>query len=439
MSSIALIRPIRSPRMSILFFNRKRNWDAYLAFAFFRDPSATPRAGSFDCVDAVLPWRYEDEEESLLPPPVPPKSDPKARSAAKPPNTATSIPIPGRVTPWLLRRVKTPVTRTAQPALATAPQKASADIKKPPKPEPPAYHAVQQQQQQQIHPSEERLFAITASSRPAVVKSQSQPTIQVQVQVHPRTPPKPAVADRSTRGETQTQRGPTSHSGSPQLRSVRSAHAHEERSRSRTRGPLGPAPQPERAPLPSYHSTEPFPTSPAPPPYRAAAEDKNLTSLRSRSLPRSRRKHSPGFEKKEAEALPPLPIDRDPQLSPSAKSRIRAAYEVSRQFGDAVKEQEKRVAPSVLDHNEVVPVVPALPNPRLGRRFLSASELQSHRAARLRSTEKISSEHEARHRTSSKPSSHVGRCSGDSRQRAARAHTGRGQDTKGRNVARDKC
>ena len=380
-------------------------------------------------MDAVLPWRYEDEEEPLLPPPVPPKNDPKARSAAA--SAATSIP--GRVTPWLLRRVKTPVTRTAQPALATAPQKASAaDIKKSPKPEPPAYHAVQQQQ---IHPSEERLFAITASSRPAVVKPQSQSTVQIQVQVHPRTPPKPAVADRSTRGETQ--RGPTSHSGSPQLRSVRSTH--EERSRSRTRAPLRPAPQPERAPLPSYHSTEPFPTSPAPPPYHAAAEDRNLTSLRSRSLPRSRRKHSPAFEKKEAEALPPLPIDRDPQLSPSAKSRIRAAYEVSRQFGDAVKEQEKRVAPSVLDHNEVVPVVPVLPNPRLGRRFLSASELQSHREARLRSTEKISSEHEARHRTSSKPSSHVGRCSGDSRQRAARAHTGRGQDTKGRNVARDKC
>ncbi len=357
-------------------------------------------------MDAVLPWRFEEEP---LPPPVPPKNELRARQAV-----AT---IPERVTPWLLRRVKTPVTRAGQTAPVPAPQKASADIRGFPKPEPPTYHAVPQQQ---IHPSEERLAIMT--SRPVVVQSRST------VQVHPRTPPKPAVADRSARKETQ--RGPTLHSGSPQLRSVRSAH--EERSRPEARAPLRHAPQPERVHLPSYHSAETFQTPPPPPPpYRASAEDSHRTSGRSRSLPRSSHKHGPAFDK---EATPPLPqLPSHPPLSSSAKSRILAGYKVSNEFGNELLRQEQRLATRMSDDSGLDPV----PNPRLGRRFLSASEMQSHRKAKL-CTDKTSLEHEARQRTSKKSSPNVGRCSGDSRLRTASAHSGRGQDTKGRSVARDK-
>ncbi|KAF8499827.1 hypothetical protein F5888DRAFT_115309 [Russula emetica] len=340
-----------------------------------------------------------------------------------------------------------PVTRATKTALAPtqtpAPQKASSTdiIRGSPKPEPPAYHAVpQQQQQQQIYPSEERsAITRTRGPGPAVVLQSQQSTVQVQL----RTPPKPAaVAHRSARGEGETQSGrrPTSHhSGSPQLRSVRSAH--EERSRpaasaggTRTQArvpPLLPAAvavQPERAHLPSYHSAQPFPNSPAPPPYRVSAEDNSYpTSVRSRSLPRSSRKHGARTFEKEATPLPPLPPLpshhlHHPQLSSSAISRIQAGFKVSKEFGDAIMQQELRLVTPTSDHSRLDhhPV----PNPRLGRRFLSASELQSHRRARLR-TDKNTPEHEARQRTSNKSSSNVGRCSGDSRQRVVSALSGK--------------
>ncbi|KAI0283639.1 hypothetical protein BGY98DRAFT_683805 [Russula aff. rugulosa BPL654] len=262
------------------YYGERRAYDFYEE----EDPYSTPRAGSFDRVDAVLPWRFE--EPLPLPPPVPPKpkNDLKVRSAAA--LAGSSIPeperIPERVTPWLLRRVKTPVTRATQTAPAPASQKASTDNirggTRTPKPEPPAYHAVPQQH---IYPSQERLAITPTPIRgPATV-----------VQTVPRTPPKPvAVAYRSASaargGETQ-QRVPTptpiSHSGCPQIRSVRSAPSEERRSRHpATRVPLRPvAVQPERRVLlPSYHSAEPFPSSPAPPPYRASAEDSYPTSVR---------------------------------------------------------------------------------------------------------------------------------------------------------------
>jgi hypothetical protein len=419
-------------------------------------------------VDAVLPWRSEAEEEPSLPPPVPPKND--LRESARSTAAASTDSIPERVTrstPWLLRRVKTPVTQAIQtapePAPAPAPQKAYAgstdNIRRcSPKPEPPAYrdHAVPQKQ---IHPSGERL-AITSTTRgpaqappspPTVVQSQRQypQAVQVQVQVQPRTPPKPAVAaHRSTRGRAgETQRGsPTSqrHSGCPQIRSVRSA-PHEYRSRrpeTRALPPPLPLPslrpvaagQPERANLvlPSYHSAQPFPSpAPPPPPYRASAEDSYPTSVRSRSLPRSsRNKHGGGrtYEKEGVPLppLPPLPLPSHPQLSSSAISRIQAGHKVSQQFGDAIMQQELRLATPTFDHHSRLDHV--LPNPRHARRFLSASELQSHRKAKLR-TDKVTLEHEAHQRASNNKSSpNIGRCLGDSRQRTVSAHPGRGQD-----------
>ena len=386
-----------------------------------------------------------------------------------------------RVTPWLLRRVKTPVTQmTLAPALAAqspSPQKASTAvfIRSSPKPEPPAYHAVPLPlPQQQVHPSVESLAITTAGRGPAalVQRSQSQSsttaTATATAPVQPRTPPKPAVvvhrSAAAARGDPrETQRGPSTtatatttattttsqHSGSPQLRSVRSA-PREVRSRPGTRRadaqPLPvrrppaaavPQSQAERAHLlPSYHSAEPFPNpgpGPAPPPYRVSAEDSYPISVRSRSLPRSsRNKHGLTCEKKEKAAAttplppppPPPPLPSQPQLSSSAISRIQAGFKVSKQFGDAIMQQELRLATFTSDHYGVLDPVP---NPRLGgRRFLSTSQLSHHKAKPH--AEKITPEHEARPRTSSKSPSNVGRCSGDSRQRATSAHSGRGQD-----------
>jgi hypothetical protein len=165
-----------------------------------------------------------------------------------------------------------------------------------------------------------------------------------------------------------------------------------------------------------------------------SAEDSYPTSVRSRSLPRSSRstKHggpTPTYEKETTPPpLPPLPLPfpSHPQLSSSAISRIQAGLKVSKQFGDAILQQELRLATPTSDHH-CSRLDPPVPNSRLGRRFLSTSELQSHRKAKLR-TDKITPELEARLRTSNKSSSNVGRSSGDSRQRAASAHPGRGQE-----------
>jgi hypothetical protein len=410
---------------------------AYSTFNFDSDHYATPRAGTFDCVDAVLPWRFE-EEPLPLPPPVPPKNDLKVRSAAAAPGSIMPEEkrIPERVTPWLLRRVKTPVTRATQtaPAPASSSQKASTDNIRgggTPKPDPPAYyHAVPQKQ---IYSSQESLVAIRPTRGPAATVVQTVPV--------PRTPPKPVavpVTHRPTtptsavaRGRETQQRVPTptpSRPSCPQIRSVRSAPQEDTSRRPATRAPPRPVAVtvlPERrAFLPSYHSAEPFPSSPAPPPYRASAEDSYPTSVRSRSLPRSSRKHGGPTYEKEAAPLPPLPSH--PLLSSSATSRIQAGHKVSKEFGDAIMKQELRLATPTSEHSSQLDPVPPNP-PLLRQRFLSASELQSHRRAKLR-TDKITPEQEARLRTSNKSSPNVGRCSGDSRQRAASAHPGRGQD-----------
>jgi hypothetical protein len=60
-----------------------------------------------------------------------------------------------------------------------------------------------------------------------------------------------------------------------------------------------------------------------------------------------------------------------------------------------------------------------VPTPRVALRFMSAAELDSHRKGKQR-------EHEARQRAMSKPFSSVELSSGQSRQRATSANSGRG-------------
>ena len=380
-----------------------------------RDPYyATSRAGTLDRADAVLPWRVEDPP----PPPVPPKREPSARPLAA---AAAHADVPKRVTPWLLRRVKTPV---AQDAHVThdhhLPQKVSSSsanvIRGSPAPaaKPPSYQ--QQQQQPESHPREEtfRVVPRQQQSKDSVaVKAANRPVVVSSIKVLVHTPSKPALPDKPDRSEA-CKAPSSSHFPTPQ---PSSGSLHEER----RRPAAATAPRPTRPPQakpshpPSYHHPEPFP---APPPYRVSPEGSSPSppSSRSRSLPRSR-KHSPAFQKDAP--LPALPSH--PPLSASAMSRVQAAYKVSKQFGDAVMQQEARLA---IPRTDYMPPVPAS-TPRTARRFMSAAELDSHRKARLRG-DKSSHEQEARQRVLSKPSFYSERYAGDSRQRATSANSGRG-------------
>ena len=348
-----------------------------------RDRCATPRAGPLDCVDAILPWRVVDDP---LPPPVPPKREVSARPPAEGAG-ASAAEVPKRVTPWLHRRVKTPVP-SQEDAQVTRdhhrlPEKASSvDIKGyPTSPKPPSYRS-----QLQVCPSEESFrilhghskstdsLAKSATARPPVVVS------SIQVLVH--TPANPALVNKIDRHEAR--KATSSHSPTPQP-SIGSFHD----AKSRRGAPVAPSLTrlPKRTQPPNY--PEPFPA--APPPYRASPEESSLRSGRSRSLPRSRKHSSRSALEKEA-PLPALPDH--PRLSPSAVSRIQAAYKVSNEFGNAVMRQEVRLAIPSPEHMDPVPV----PTPRVARHFMSAADLDWHRKAKQR-------EHEARQRTMSSKSS----------------------------------
>jgi len=335
-----------------------------------RDRCATPRAGTLHYVDAVLPWRFEDP----APPPVPPKSEKRVRPAA----AATADIIPKRVTPWLFRHVKAPESHVTR-----APKKAPADIVGPQ--EPPAYEVVQQQEQQQKQerPSGERPSRTGPQSH-NLPKLASLPALQTAVRAPDHTPPKPAPPAKPNKSDKrrEPESGSVSHHAHSPQSSVRGTH-NEERPRPRTKSSPRPAPVPGTvvpAPQPAYPHAKSFPEPT--PPRRAAGESPSL-SARSRSLPRSRKKSSTMTFEKDA-PLPPLP--NHPPLPSSAMSRIHAAYKVSNEFGSAVMRQELRLATPLPD-------IP--PVPRVGRRFMSASEIESFRKSRQRAN-MGSAEHEAR-------------------------------------------
>jgi len=366
------------------------------ALVLNRDRYATPRAGTLDCVDAILPWRVVDDP---LPPPVPPKREMSARPPAE--GYARAAEVPKRVTPWLHRRVKTPVpSQDPQPQPQVTrhhrlPEKASSgDVKgSSVSPKPPSYRS---RYQLQVHPSEESFRVLPSKSTDSLAK-----TVVSSIQVLVHTPAKPALVNKVDRHEAR--KAPSNHSPTPQP-SIGSLHE------ARSRRGFAVAPSLTRLPKQTQPPSYPGPF-PAPPPYRASPEESSLHSGRSRSLPRSRKHSSRSALEKEA-PLPALPDH--PQLSASAVSRIQAAYKVSNEFGNAVMRQEVRMAIPSPEHMDPVPV----PTPRVGRHFMSAAELDTHRKAKRR-------EHEARQRTMSKPSFSVERPSGQGRQRTTSANVGR--------------
>ncbi|KAH9956922.1 hypothetical protein BC827DRAFT_734776 [Russula dissimulans] len=337
------------------------------------DRCATPRAGTLHYVDAVLPWRFEDPAP---PPPVPPKSEMRVRPAA----AVTADIIPKRVTPWLFRHVKAPESHVTR-----APKKAPADIVGPQ--EPPAYEVVQQQEQQQKQkqerPSGER--PRTGPQRHNLPKLASLPTLQTTVQGPDHSPPKPAPPAKPNKSDKrrEPESGSVSHHAHSPQSSVRGTHK-EDRPRPRTKSSPRPAPVPGTvvpAPQPAYTHAKSFPE---PTPYRRAAGESPSLSARSKSLPRGRKKSSTTLTFEKDAPLPPLP--NHPPLPSSAMSRIHAAYKVSNEFGSAVMRQELRLATPLPD-------IP--PVPRVGQRFMSATEIESFRKSRQRAN-KGSAEHEAR-------------------------------------------
>jgi hypothetical protein len=234
----------------------------------------------------------------------------------------------------------------------------------------------------------------------------------IQVLVH--TPSKPVLPnDKSAQARKAPSSSSSSQTPSPQpsfgnIREDRLCRGAAAAASAARRPARQTKPTPAQSPVHHY----PGPSSPAPPPYR---EESLPPSSRSRSLPRSR-KHSPAFETNAP--LPSLPDH--PPLSASALSRIQAAYKVSNQFGDAIKQQELRLA---IPSPDYIPPVPAS-IPRAGQRYLTAAELESHRRTRQR-MDLSSRGLDAYQRTLSKPRSCGEVRSCESRRRVASANPGR--------------
>lgn len=174
---------------------------------------------------------------------------------------------------------------------------------------------------------------------------------------------------------------------------LRSA-AEEERSRPGFAIRRGTPPPPEPAHPPRYRPRE---LSPALPPYRAT-EGSSAPPLKV-PWPQDRsRKPSSAFSGGEPRlALP----SGHPPLPDSSVSRIRAAYRVSNELGNAVMLQEVRVTtPADYPRPDAASAVT--------RRFVSVTEPEGFRKVDAR-VDRRSSEREARQRASSKPSDCGGR------------------------------
>jgi hypothetical protein len=305
-----------------------------------------------------------------MPPPVPPKD-------AELHYWPIMDESPARVTPWLLRRVKTPVS--------LAPRKVvPADVRV--SPEPPSYQMVQES-----YSGVEWSGRVLESGNAANASRGGVSSAAVHVPRHKLT--KPARHDK--RDTTEAQRSAIS---CPSQSSLRSSH----RERSRPKTPVHRVATPEPAPLPNHHRSNPFRP---PPPYHASQE---FAVLLDKSRPPHRIHKKSSASEKVALSLA-LPCH--PPLPTSAESRIRTAYNISKEFGDAVMRQEMRVAVP-MDNAERGP----MPSPRGTQRFMSVTEAEGfHKAKEY--VDRGSREDEARRRALSKPSSYVEHGYSESHQR----------------------
>ncbi|KAI0305532.1 hypothetical protein B0F90DRAFT_1815143 [Multifurca ochricompacta] len=297
---------------------------------------------------------HTDKDLSLhdhnpLPPPVPPKDDSQFRLGKN----------PERVKPWVLRRMKTTVTPTAQMTRSLESVSAGDTGSQ----EPPSYQVAHKS-----YPSEEMSWSVSEATS-AAKTSRTVTSVPTHSPTKLARPKKPGGARSLQNFVTNLQQS-----------------AFEERSRPDAIQSGGTS---EPARPPSYHH---FEAPPAPSPYHASKGCSAL-SLHSQPVGRSQMQSST-FEGASSLTLP-----NHPPLPGSALPRIRAAYKVSKEFGDTVVRQEVRMAMSVVRAQ-----LDSVPTPRITRRFMSATELEGFRKAKERVDER-SREHEARERVLSQPSS----------------------------------
>ena len=302
------------------------------------------------------------------------QQQPPVRSKTEPPSRLAENSK--RITPWLFRRVNAPVSPTAQ--TTRHPEKAVADVMGSPKP--PSYSAAQESCPSKEMSTGAQEIDITATDSPVDTTLPRSPT---------RAPRGLAWPNRPNRTATASDAASASNLGQSSLRSA----TFVEQSRPgltvtiRQRG----TPPPELAHPPRYRSRELSITTTLPP--YSATRGSFMLSKEPQSQNRCRK---PSSELSSGE--PRLALPSGPLLPESAVSRIRAAYKVSNELGNAVMRQEVRVA------------TPLALSPRSRRRFMSVTEAEGLRKVNAR-MDRRSGEREARQRASSKP----GDCSGRSR------------------------
>lgn len=271
-----------------------------------------------------------------------------------------------QVTPWLFRRVNASVSSTS---LTTRhPEMAAADVMGTARP--PSYRTVQESRPSKERSTGAQEIEITATYSPADTTHPRSPTLAPRGLAWPNRPNRVAAPSDAASNLGL---------GQPGLRSVTEA----ERSRPGLATRRGTPPH-ESAHPPRYRPRE-LSTVPTLPPYSATGAGFALSKeLQARDGSRNPIPRFSGAE-------PRLAVPNGPLLPESAVSRIQAAYEVSNELGNAVMEQEVRVA------------TPIVLTPRAGRRFVSVTELEGIRKIHARA-EQRPGERESRQRALSKPS-----------------------------------
>jgi hypothetical protein len=264
-----------------------------------------------------------------------------------------------RVTPWLFRQVNAPVSPTSQTPRPRHLEKAK----------PPSYRAAEES-----YPSKDKEksthaqdIEITATAKDSRAGTRAPTGLA--------WPNKP----NQTAGPSDT---------TPNLRQSGLRSAAEE---GRPSPGLAGTPPPQQYP-PRYRPRE-MSHTPSLPPY-CATGGSSAPSKEPRPQDRSRKPSS---------GEPRLALPDHPLLPDSAVSRIRAAYRVSNELGNAIMLQEVRVAPPVGCTRP-----DAASTPRVTRRFVSVTEPEGFRKVNA-PVERRSGESEARQRALSKPSDYGGR------------------------------
>ncbi|KAF8268481.1 hypothetical protein EI94DRAFT_1727629 [Lactarius quietus] len=279
----------------------------------------------------------------------------QSKATTEPPPPSGLAERSKRLTPWLFRRVNAPASLTTR-----HPETAAVNVIG----SVPSSRAAQESYPIKETATGAQEVECTATDSPAVT---------IQRSLSPTRELWPNRPNRIT-GSSDA----ASNMGRPCIRSAAAA-ATEER-----------CPLPDSVHPPSYRSRELSPT-PTPPPY-SAASGSFAPSKKRQPQDRSR---NPSSARGTREPRPSLALPSDgPVLSESALSRIRAAYKVSNELGNAVMLQEMRI---------VTPLASLTPRV-VTRRFVSVTDLEGLRKVHERVDRRSGvSGREVRQRALSKP------------------------------------